>query len=123
MIGLHGEVHSVVPPTLESASPRRLHVAGAADPERMTPESLARHGALRWGPARQTLVLSMLHNPSYAGAYVFGRHEDRLGLVEGERRQHESPSTRTPPLRAPLPLPSTRPADAGFPLEPQAQRT
>ena len=42
--------------------------------------------ALRWVPARQTLIISMLHNPIYAGAYVFGRHESRLGFVDGQLR-------------------------------------
>jgi DNA invertase Pin-like site-specific DNA recombinase len=49
---------------------------------------------LRWGPARQTLILSMLHNPIYAGAYVFGRHEDRMCLVNGQRRRRRH--TRLP---------------------------
>ncbi|MFQ5974000.1 MAG: recombinase family protein [Alphaproteobacteria bacterium] len=42
---------------------------------------------LRWVPARQTLILSMLHNPIYAGAYVFGRHEHRIRLVDGQLRR------------------------------------
>lgn len=42
---------------------------------------------LRWGPARQTLVQSMLHNPIYAGAYAYGRNEHRLGLVDGQKRR------------------------------------
>jgi DNA invertase Pin-like site-specific DNA recombinase len=42
--------------------------------------------ALRWVPPRPTLIVSMLHNPIYAGAYVFGRHEYRLGLVDGQLR-------------------------------------
>jgi DNA invertase Pin-like site-specific DNA recombinase len=42
---------------------------------------------LRWGPPRYTLILNMLHNPIYAGAYVFGRNEERMGLVDGEVRR------------------------------------
>jgi DNA invertase Pin-like site-specific DNA recombinase len=50
---------------------------------------------LRQVPPRYTLLLSMLHNPTYAGAYVFGRNERRMALVDGQvRRQH---STRLPP--------------------------
>jgi DNA invertase Pin-like site-specific DNA recombinase len=44
---------------------------------------------LRWGPARQTLILSMLHNPIYAGAYAWGRVERRLGLVDGKKRTRQ----------------------------------
>ena len=42
---------------------------------------------LRWVPPRQTLILSLLHNPIYAGAYVFGRHQYRLGFVNGQLRK------------------------------------
>jgi DNA invertase Pin-like site-specific DNA recombinase len=42
--------------------------------------------ALHWVPPRPTLIVSMLHNPIYAGAYVFGRHESRLRLVDGQLR-------------------------------------
>jgi DNA invertase Pin-like site-specific DNA recombinase len=42
---------------------------------------------LRWVLPRHTLVLSILHNPIYAGAYVFGRKEERMGLVNGELRR------------------------------------
>jgi DNA invertase Pin-like site-specific DNA recombinase len=54
-------------------------------PARMVPAREA-----QWVPPRESLVLRMLHNPMYAGAYVFGRHEERMGLVEGElRRRHK----------------------------------
>ena len=42
---------------------------------------------LRWVPPRHTLVLSILHNPIYAGVYVFGRTEERMGLVDGKLRR------------------------------------
>jgi DNA invertase Pin-like site-specific DNA recombinase len=42
---------------------------------------------LRWGPPRPTLICSILHNPVYAGAYVYGRSEERLGLVDGQVRR------------------------------------
>lgn len=42
---------------------------------------------LLWGPPRQTLIVSMLHNPIYAGAYAWGRVERRLALVDGQKRQ------------------------------------
>ncbi|OGV62500.1 MAG: recombinase [Lentisphaerae bacterium RIFOXYA12_64_32] len=44
---------------------------------------------LRWVAARHTLVLSILHNPIYAGAYAFGRHEERTGLVNGKIRRRQ----------------------------------
>ncbi|CAN94212.1 recombinase [Sorangium cellulosum So ce56] len=44
-------------------------------------------GELRWGPPRHGTILRILHNPTYAGAYVFGRHEERLALVNGQPRR------------------------------------
>jgi DNA invertase Pin-like site-specific DNA recombinase len=49
---------------------------------------------LRWGPPRKTLLDRILHNPIYAGAYVYGRHEERMGLVDGQVRRR---CTRTIP--------------------------
>ncbi len=44
---------------------------------------------VRWIRPRHASILKMLHNPTYAGAYVFGRSEERLGLVDGHvRRRH-----------------------------------
>lgn len=40
---------------------------------------------LQWGPVRYSLVLSMLHNPIYAGVYAYGRHEHWQGLVNGQK--------------------------------------
>lgn len=45
---------------------------------------------VRWVPPRPQRVLNMLHNPAYAGAYVYGRTEERRALVDGEiRRRHK----------------------------------
>lgn len=44
---------------------------------------------LAWGPARHSLIVSMLHNPIYAGAYAWGRVERRVGLVDGQKRQRQ----------------------------------
>lgn len=45
---------------------------------------------VRWAPARESAVLRILRNPIYAGVYVFGRHEERMALVDGElRRRHK----------------------------------
>lgn len=44
---------------------------------------------VHWSPPRYDSVLDMLHNPLYAGAYVYGRKEVRMALVEGQlKRRH-----------------------------------
>lgn len=66
---------------------------------------LARHGLkapvrspaerdLRWVTANTSLILSMLHNPIYAGAYAYGRNEHRLGLVDGHMRRRSRQLTQ-----------------------------
>lgn len=45
---------------------------------------------ITWQRPRHARVLATLHNPIYAGAYVYGRGEERMALVEGEvRRRHK----------------------------------
>jgi DNA invertase Pin-like site-specific DNA recombinase len=46
-------------------------------------------GELRWHTPGSTLILSMIHNPVYAGAYVFGRSEERRRLVDGKVRRRQ----------------------------------
>ena len=41
---------------------------------------------LIWALPRPTQVLLILHNPIYTGTYVFGRKEERMGLVDGKLR-------------------------------------
>jgi DNA invertase Pin-like site-specific DNA recombinase len=41
---------------------------------------------VRWSMPRHSLIIKMLHNPLYAGAYVFGRRETRRVLVGGQLR-------------------------------------
>jgi transposase len=37
------------------------------------------------------MILRMLHNPIYAGAYAYGRSEERMALVDGQvRRRHKT---------------------------------
>jgi DNA invertase Pin-like site-specific DNA recombinase len=38
---------------------------------------------LRWSAPRPSRILAILHNPTYAGAYVFGRHAPQVTLVKG----------------------------------------
>jgi hypothetical protein len=46
-------------------------------------------GEVRSVPPRHSLILAMLHNPIYTGAYVFGRREERKALVDGKlHRRH-----------------------------------
>lgn len=46
-------------------------------------------GELCWHVPSASRVLRMLHNPIYAGAYVFGRSEERLRLVDGKLRRRQ----------------------------------
>jgi hypothetical protein len=43
-----------------------------------------RKGEVVWRPLRHARVLSMLHNPFYAGAYVYGRTKTRQRSLPGE---------------------------------------
>jgi hypothetical protein len=43
-----------------------------------------RDGELAWQSLRLTRVLTVLHNPAYAGAYVYGRTQTRTRLLPGE---------------------------------------
>src|SRR5207247_234041 len=44
----------------------------------------ARDGELRWQPLSHGRVLAVLHNPRYAGAYVYGRTQTRTQALPGE---------------------------------------
>jgi DNA invertase Pin-like site-specific DNA recombinase len=44
----------------------------------------AHDGELLWKPLRHGRVLSVLHNPRYAGAYVYGRTQTRTRTLPGE---------------------------------------
>ena len=46
-------------------------------------------GERRWAAPQYNTVLRMLHNPMYAGAYVFGRMERRKVLVDGRVRRRQ----------------------------------
>ncbi len=61
---------------------RYLARHGLRVPARMVPAS-----EVSWVAPRESLLLHMLHNPIYAGAYVFGRSEERMGLAGGEVRR------------------------------------
>jgi hypothetical protein len=44
----------------------------------------ARHGQLTWRPLDHGRVLAILHNPAYAGTYVYGRTKTRNVVLPGE---------------------------------------
>jgi DNA invertase Pin-like site-specific DNA recombinase len=43
------------------------------------------HGELVWHPLRHGRTLAMLHNPAYAGTYVYGRTKTRTHLLPSEK--------------------------------------
>ena len=45
---------------------------------------------VRWTPPRPSRVLAMLHNPTYAGAYVFGRRVPHASIVDGGIVRHSA---------------------------------
>jgi DNA invertase Pin-like site-specific DNA recombinase len=51
-------------------------------PDRLWTRS--RKGEVVWAPLRHARVLTMLHNPFNAGAYVYGRTKSRTRLLPGE---------------------------------------
>jgi hypothetical protein len=42
-------------------------------------------GALHWGPLGLSRIIAILHNPTYAGAYVYGRRRSQPVVTEGQR--------------------------------------
>lgn len=54
------------------------------------PSAALRSRELRWLKPRVSHIYCMLKNPIYAGAYVFGRNESRLGLVDGKLRRRKT---------------------------------
>ncbi len=58
-----------------------------------------RKGELHWGPLRHYRVLQVLHNPRYAGAFVFGRRRERR-LPDGRLTHELLGSGREPRLTA-----------------------
>jgi DNA invertase Pin-like site-specific DNA recombinase len=63
-----------------------------------------RKGEGVWTPLRHARVLSMLHNPFYAGAYVYGRTKRRTRLLPGEAPRIKARSHRVPRVDWPIVL-------------------
>jgi DNA invertase Pin-like site-specific DNA recombinase len=69
----------------------------------------ARDGELAWEPLRHSRVLSMLHNPAYAGAYVYGRTRTRTRLLPGEEPRLKGRTRRVVPTDWPIVLRDVHP--------------
>ena len=66
-----------------SATVRSFHERGLSFPHRV---AVGPHrGEVIWPPLQHSTVLDLLHNPRYAGAFVFGRHRTQR-TVEGRLR-------------------------------------
>jgi DNA invertase Pin-like site-specific DNA recombinase len=58
-------------------------------------------GPTIWAPVTYSALLSLLSNPIYGGAYVFGRTETRTRVIEGRARKtvgHKKPRSEWPVL-------------------------
>jgi len=64
---------------------------------------------LRWGPLRHGRVLAMLHNPAYAGTYVYGRTHSRTQLLPGEAPRIKGRTRRVAPQDWPIVLVDAHP--------------
>jgi DNA invertase Pin-like site-specific DNA recombinase len=64
-----------------------------------------RHGQVIWRPLRHGRVLDILHNPEYAGAYVYGRTKTRLLCLPGEEPRVKGRTRRVRPEDWPFLIP------------------
>ena len=71
----------------------------------------AHDGELLWKPLRHGRVLDMLHNPAYAGAYVYGRTQTRTRMLPHESPRVKGRTRRVAPADWPIVL---RDAHPGF---------
>jgi DNA invertase Pin-like site-specific DNA recombinase len=75
---------------------------GLQIPDRLWTRS--RKGEVVWAPLRHARVLEMLHNPFYAGAYVYGRTKSRSRLLPGEAPRLKARSHRVARVDWPIVL-------------------
>jgi DNA invertase Pin-like site-specific DNA recombinase len=68
-----------------------------------------RDGELVWTPLRHGRVLSMLHNPTYAGAYVYGRTKTRTQSLPGEAPRVKGRTRQVKREDWPIVLPDAHP--------------
>lgn len=62
----------------------------------------ARDGALLWKPLRHERVLNVLHNPRYAGVYVYGRTQTRTRTLPNEAPRVKGRTRRVAPADWPI---------------------
>jgi DNA invertase Pin-like site-specific DNA recombinase len=70
-----------------------------------------RHGQLLWRPLDHGRVLAVLHNPAYAGAYVYGRTKTRKVVSPGEEPRVKGRPLRVAVEDGPYVLHDHHPAD------------
>lgn len=70
----------------------------------------AHDSELLWGPLHHARVLSILHNPTYAGAYVYGRTQTRRHSLPGEAPRIKGRTRQVAPADWPIVLPDAHPA-------------
>jgi DNA invertase Pin-like site-specific DNA recombinase len=73
---------------------------GLLFPERLWGKT--RDGELRWKPLLHGRVLDVLHNPCYAGAYVYGRTQTRTRTLPNEPRRVKGRTRRVAPSDWPI---------------------
>jgi len=69
-----------------------------------------RDGELVWSPLRHSRVTGILHNPTYAGAYVYGRTKTRTKLLPGEAPRIKGRTRRVNPEDWPIVIHEAHPA-------------
>jgi DNA invertase Pin-like site-specific DNA recombinase len=69
----------------------------------------SRHGQVIWRPLSNGRVLDILHNPEYAGAYVYGRTKTRLACLPGEEPKVKGRTRRIRPEDWPFLIPGHHP--------------
>jgi DNA invertase Pin-like site-specific DNA recombinase len=68
-----------------------------------------RHGQVTWTPLSNGRVLNILHNPEYAGAYVYGRTKTRIVCLPGEEPRVKGRTRRVRPEDWPFVIPGHHP--------------
>jgi DNA invertase Pin-like site-specific DNA recombinase len=69
----------------------------------------SQHGQVVWRPLSNGRVLDILHNPEYAGAYVYGRTKTRLACLPGEEPRVKGRTRRIRPEDWPFLIPGHHP--------------
>lgn len=69
----------------------------------------AHDGEVLWAPLRHGRLLALLHNPAYAGAYVFGRTRTRTQPLPGEAPRIKGRTRRVRPEDWPIVLREVHP--------------